>query len=117
MHIKLFLIMLIPFTASAQMKEIMRYGSLAPSSHNAQMWRVTPLDNSSFEVSLEAERLLPMVDPQHREAWISIGAFVENCVLAAADLGFRAEVTLQNQAVQVHLHEQNNAARSKENIS
>ncbi|MFV0506163.1 MAG: hypothetical protein ACK5L5_05560 [Bacteroidales bacterium] len=102
---KLFFIMLIPLTTSAQMKEIMRYGVLAPSSHNAQMWRVTQLDNSSFEVSLEAERLLPEVDPQSREAWISIGAFVENCVLAADDLGFQAEVLFQNQAVKVCLHQ------------
>ncbi|MFV0291606.1 MAG: hypothetical protein ACK5IJ_12035 [Mangrovibacterium sp.] len=107
--------MLIPFATSAQMNEIMRYGVLAPSSHNAQMWRVTQLDNSSFEVSLEAERLLPVVDPQSREAWISLGAFVENCVLAADDLGFQSEVMFQNQAVVVSIHQNTSAEITNKN--
>lgn len=35
---------------------------------------------------------MPVVDPIHRESWLSIGAFLENLALAANDFGYEAEM-------------------------
>lgn len=81
------------------MKEIIQYGSYAPSSHNAQMWRVRIVDSNSIRVFPDLNRLLHAVDPKSREAWISIGAFVENCVLAGMELGYESGVTISENGV------------------
>lgn len=60
----------------------------APSSHNAQMWKCERISINECEVSIDNEKVLRKVDPNNREAWISIGAFVENCIRVASDLGF-----------------------------
>lgn len=72
--------------------EILRYASLAPSGHNAQPWRVTVEEPDRWTLSLDPERLLPEVDPENREAMLSLGHFVENLVLAAGSMGLEADV-------------------------
>jgi hypothetical protein len=81
------------------MKEIIKYGSYAPSSHNGQMWKVKITNGNSFSVALNPQRILPAVDPKNREAWISIGAFVENCVLSGKDLGYESRVNIRENDV------------------
>ena len=72
--------------------EILRYASLAPSGHNAQPWRVTVEEPDRWTLALDPERLLPEVDPERREAMLSLGHFVENLVLAAGSMGLKADV-------------------------
>jgi hypothetical protein len=68
--------------------------SLAPSSHNAQMWKIRVLSESEVLVMLDEKRLLPAVDPERREALLSMGAFLENLVRGAATQGLEAKVVL-----------------------
>ena len=82
-----------------EMKEIIKYGSLAPSSHNAQMWNVRIIGENQISVFPNYNRVLAHVDPENRETWISIGAFVENCVLAAQDKGYNATVKINDKEV------------------
>ena len=96
--------------------EIIKYGTYAPSSHNAQMWKVRFSAVNTIEVFLDTLRLLPCVDPQKREAWISIGAFVENCVLAASDLGYQSDVNMTPQSVIINFCHMPKEANSFENI-
>ncbi|MBU2551202.1 MAG: hypothetical protein KKB20_22510 [Proteobacteria bacterium] len=70
---------------------ILRYASLAPSGHNCQPWTVRLDGPWSWTIGLDPVRRLPAVDPEDRELTLSIGAFVENLVLAAGALGFEAE--------------------------
>lgn len=72
--------------------EILWYASFAPSSHNTQPWMVTIESENRWVVGSSRERWLPEVDPQNRETLLSIGAFVENLVTAAATFGFRIAV-------------------------
>jgi hypothetical protein len=68
--------------------------SLAPSSHNTQPWKVRVLSDREVLVLLDEERLLPAVDPERREALVSVGAFLENLVRGAESQGLSAKVEL-----------------------
>jgi hypothetical protein len=72
--------------------EILRYASLAPSGHNAQPWQITVEAPNRWILSLDPERLLPEVDPENREAMLSLGHFIENLALAAGSAGFETDV-------------------------
>lgn len=71
----------------------------APSSHNAQMWKCRKIAPDACTISINDSLCLPQIDPDNRESWISIGTFVENCVLAASDLGYTLGVYKSPQKV------------------
>ena len=68
--------------------------SLAPSTHNTQPWKVRVISENEIAVLLDETRLLPAVDPDRREAFVSIGAFLENLVRGAGTQGLKAAVEL-----------------------
>ena len=68
---------------------ILHHASLAPSGHNSQPWFVRVREPKSWIVGIDPQRRLPAVDPQGREALLSIGAFIENLSIAAGALGFQ----------------------------
>lgn len=68
--------------------------SLAPSSHNAQMWKVRVLSDTELLVMTDESRLLPAVDPDRREALVSIGAFLENLPRGASTQGLEAGIEI-----------------------
>ncbi len=72
--------------------EILYYASLAPSGHNSQPWFVRIESEDVWVVGSDPRRWLPEVDPDNREALLSMGAFLENLVQAASANGFEAEV-------------------------
>ena len=72
--------------------EVLFYASLAPSGHNSQPWFVRVEAEDVWVVGSDPRRWLPAVDPDNREVLLSIGAFLENLVQAAAVKGFDAEV-------------------------
>jgi hypothetical protein len=84
----------VPAGPAQWIAEIIRYGAMAPSSHNAQMWQVKRLSDQEILILLDPARLLPQVDPWNREALISVGAFVENMVAAAPHFDLEAEVQI-----------------------
>ncbi len=71
---------------------ILEYASLAPSGHNSQPWVVTILAADKWIIGVDPARRLPAVDPDNREAMLSLGAFAENLSLAAGTFGFRADM-------------------------
>ncbi len=71
---------------------MLELASLAPSSHNVQPWRVRCLESRRWELTLDPHRFLPATDPTRREMWLSVGAFVENLHVAAANRGLRMRV-------------------------
>lgn len=71
--------------------------SLAPSTHNTQPWKVRVISKDEVVVLLDETRLLPAVDPDRREAFVSIGAFLENLVRGAGTQGLNAEVELKTE--------------------
>lgn len=79
------------------LKKIVSFGALAPNSHNAQSWKIN-LDSlpNTIVLNLNPERLLPEIDPDNREAWISCGAFVQNVLIAASEFGYNAHFFIKN---------------------
>lgn len=76
-------------------KSILLYASMAPSGHNAQPWKVRyNEDTESFTLFFDDSRSLPQVDEQNREAFISLGAFLENWKQAARSYGYEASITI-----------------------
>lgn len=86
-----------PFQTStalpAQMREIIRYATLAPSGHNTQPWKFAVRGDTIY-ILPDLTRRLPAVDPHDRELWISLGCALENFSLAANAAGYAAETTL-----------------------
>jgi len=79
---------------SAVATEILRLASRAPSGHNTQPWTVRILGNEHWILGVEQTRRLPAVDPNSRETLLSIGAFLENLIMAAAHFGFYVQYEL-----------------------
>jgi hypothetical protein len=76
----------------AQMREIVRYASLAASGHNTQPWCFA-LQDDAIQIHPDYSRRLPVVDPHDRELWISLGCAMENLVIAAQAEGYESDVT------------------------
>lgn len=71
---------------------VLYHASLAPSGHNSQPWFVEIINETEWIIGSDERRWLPRVDPANREVMLSLGAFIENLVQAAAATGFHAEV-------------------------
>jgi hypothetical protein len=74
--------------------EILYLASLAPSGHNTQPWTVQVVEPRHWIIGSDKNRWLPAVDPENRELFLSIGAFVENLVLAAGTFGYETDIQI-----------------------
>jgi hypothetical protein len=72
--------------------EMIRLATLAANSHNSQPWKFTIQENR-IEIFPDSARRLPVVDPDDRELWISLGCALENLLIAGSALGFAGQVT------------------------
>src|SRR5215210_9250011 len=59
-------------TYSVQMRELVRYATLAANGHNTQPWKFA-LQENVIEIHPDYARHLSAVDPHERELWISLG--------------------------------------------
>jgi len=96
---------------SDKARTILYHASLAPSGHNTQPWRVRIESPLTWVIEADADRRLPIVDPDNRELMLSLGAFVENLVVSAAVLGYHVETkvlardTFTQDILRIRLHE------------
>jgi len=72
-------------------RDLLRFGVLAPSSHNSQPW-IFHVDNETISVSIETGRRLPASDPNDRQSTISIGCAIANIEIAADYYGYTCVV-------------------------
>ncbi|MBU0972613.1 MAG: twin-arginine translocation signal domain-containing protein [Proteobacteria bacterium] len=79
-------------TLSPNAWHILHHASLAPSGHNTQPWVVEIVNDTEWIIGSDAKRWLRVVDNTNREVLLSLGAFIENLVQAAAAKGFHAQV-------------------------
>src|ERR1043165_6932429 len=70
------------------------YAVLAPNAHNTQPWSLALAGNDEIVLYVDRTRLLPATDPPFRQAHVSQGTFLELLVIALAEFGHGAEVTL-----------------------
>jgi len=78
--------------AAALGRELVRYATLAPSSHNTQCWKFAlDADGRSITILPDLARRCPAVDPDDHHLFVSLGCAAENLVQAALAHGFRGE--------------------------
>lgn len=68
-----------------------QYAVLAPSSHNTQPWLFNVADGE-IRLFADLHRWLRVADPRKRELYVSLGAALENLLLAADHFGVDHEV-------------------------
>ena len=81
-----------PVANGSDLRELVRLATLAPSGHNTQPWQFR-LAPGRIELHPDLTRHLAAVDPDNRELWISLGAALENLLVAAGHFGYHPEVT------------------------
>ena len=70
----------------------------APSGHNTQPWRFRQ-NGSAVEIHPDFDRRLPVVDPDDRELFVSLGCATENLCLAAQTKGYKSAVSVGDTGV------------------
>ncbi len=71
------------------MRELVRYATLAPSSHNTQCWKFR-LQEGSITIEPDLSRRCPVVDPDDHHMFVSLGCATENLTHAALANGLQA---------------------------
>ncbi len=75
---------------SALQRELVRYATLAPSSHNTQCWRFG-LQEQAIAILPDLSRRCPAVDPDDHHLFVSLGCAAENLAQAALAHGLALE--------------------------
>ncbi len=83
-----------PANYSDPRKAALSYALLAPNPHNRQPWLIELIGDDKVRIHRDEERDLPATDPQHRQLFIGLGAFVETMVLAASAQGSNVSLVL-----------------------
>jgi hypothetical protein len=89
-------------TTSTQMRELVRYATLAANGHNTQPWKFA-IKEHDIEIHPDYTRRLPVVDSNDRELWMSLGCALENLIVAARAAGYVPEVTYPDAADFIHV--------------
>ena len=78
-----------PLAAGSDMRELIRYATLAANSHNTQPWRFS-LGANAISILPDLTRRTLAVDPDDHHLFTSLGCATENLVIAAAARGLLA---------------------------
>lgn len=73
---------------AALMHELVRYATLAPSSHNTQCWQFR-LEDGAISILPDYSRRCPAVDPDDHHLFVSLGCAAENLIQAALAHGLK----------------------------
>lgn len=76
--------------AAAVRRELVRYATLAPSSHNTQCWKFG-IEPQAITIPPDLSRRCPAVDPDDHHLFVSLGCAAENLVQAARAHGLAAQ--------------------------
>lgn len=82
-----------PLADGADLRELVRFATLAASGHNTQPWRFH-LAPKRIVVVPDGKRRTPAVDPDDHHLFVSLGCAVENLTIAARARGLEAVATL-----------------------
>lgn len=92
------------FTGAALGRELVRYATLAPSSHNTQCWKFALAPGGqAIAILPDWSRRCPAVDPDDHHLFVSLGCATENLVQAALAHGLQADVRFDAKADAVRL--------------
>lgn len=93
-------------TAGHEYTTLVRYATLAASSHNTQPWKFR-LERGRIHILPDLSRRCPAVDPDDHHLYASLGCAAENLLLAAQALGLRGHCSYDasTSSVQVDIEE------------
>lgn len=77
------------------------YAILAPNPHNRQPWLVDLSKDNQITLTVDTNKLLPHTDPFSRQITIGLGCFLEVLRMAAAEEGYRADISVFPQGSEV----------------
>ncbi len=75
-------------------RRALSFAILSPNPHNRQPWLADLSTADEITLYCDGNRRLPATDPLDRQITIGLGGFIELLVMAAAEDGWRADVTL-----------------------
>ena len=87
---------------AALSRELVRYATLAPSSHNTQCWKFE-LEDQAITILPDLSRRCPAVDPDDHHVYVSLGCAAENLLHAALAHGLRAEASFDFTRESIHV--------------
>ncbi len=88
--------------APALERELVRFATLAPSSHNTQCWKFR-VEDQGITILPDFTRRCPAVDPDDHHLFVSLGCAAENLIQAALASGLHGEAVFDatTSAIQV----------------
>lgn len=75
-------------------RRALSFALLAPNPHNRQPWLADLSEEGVVTLYVDLERLLPHTDPYNRQITVGLGCFLEIMRMAAAEDGYRVDLTL-----------------------
>jgi hypothetical protein len=88
--------------SSAINRELVRYATLAASSHNTQCWKFK-IEPHLISILPDWTRTCPAVDPENHHLFVSLGCAAENLIQAASAFGQHGDVRVDSDLVKVSL--------------
>ena len=79
--------------AQPELRDLIRFATLAPNAHNTQPWRFRP-GPDHVDVLPDFTRRTPVVDPDDHHLYVTLGCAAENLVIAGNASGRPAAVTV-----------------------
>lgn len=86
------------FAQNADYLFMIGHATKAPSGHNTQPWSFK-ISESEIDIYPDFTRALPVVDPDNRELFVSLGCAVENLCIAASHKGYSTHVVVTGSGV------------------
>lgn len=83
---------------AGHIKKFLYYASLAGSAFNSQAWRVIVHNNDSLDIFIDDSKSPQSKKPTRQYLCLSIGGFVENFEIAAANCGYACEINIDNES-------------------
>ena len=74
-------------------RRALSFALLAPNPHNRQPWMVDLSQPDMVTLFADTTRMLPNTDPFNRQITIGLGGFLELMQMAAAEHGYRVQIT------------------------
>ena len=68
----------------------------APSGHNTQPW-LFRINENDIQIQPNFDKSLPVVDPDNRELFISLGCATENLRIAASQKGYKTDLNISKE--------------------
>ena len=75
-----------------EMRDLIRYATLAASGHNTQPWRYR-IGDRQVQILPDLSKRTPVVDPDDHHLFASLGCAAENLSLAAGAIGRRGDIS------------------------